>query len=78
MNRDYRQTVVTEFAVELVRDLEGAMCALFAAPAEDQQAVNDCYARVCQQRKALYNYIESLERGIEPLRSEPRTRLRFD
>lgn len=75
---NFRSTIVTEFACELVRDLEGSMYALFAAPAEDQNAVNDAYGRVCQQRKALYNYIESLERGIQPMRSEPRTSLRFD
>lgn len=77
MNRAFSLIKVTKFGYELVQDLEAAHYHFAATDEHDPQAVGDAYAVLCLRRKALYNYLEYLERFL-PNQSEPRTSLRFD
>lgn len=74
----FPQIQVTTLAYELVQDLEAAHYAFSATPKEDEDKVAYAYAVLCYRRKALYNYIESLERGNTPTPYETRTAVRFD
>ena len=53
---------VSEQAYDLIADLEAAWCRFTNADAkQDLQEVGNAYADLCQRRKELHQYIESLE-----------------
>lgn len=53
---------VSKHSYELVQDLEAALCRL--GHAEGTEPIHDAYAALCQRRKELFQYLETLETEI--------------
>jgi len=68
--------IVTRTARELVEDLEAACFRLNSVKCT--AAAADAYGELCLRRKALYQYLEHLEKGVGLTRNRDSAVLRFD